>query len=149
MRYLDVMAWIDSDASRAFAFQVATQARGTTTVAQLESVTRQAMAGSVDPRAAAVASKNLTWLASVYNRKLYGEQMRVDHRHGLAEDHLAVLKAIVGVGGSQHAANSVPARIAREDRPAIEGQFRSTPDAERQPVQRSAQPIDRSDLLDV
>jgi hypothetical protein len=94
VRYLDVMRWIESDPERSFAFDLATRARGTTTVAQLESVSRQALNGTVDPRAAAVASKNLQWLAGVFDRKRYGEQMRIDHKHGLAGDHLSVLKQL-------------------------------------------------------
>jgi hypothetical protein len=164
VRYLDVMRWIEADPERSFAFDLATRARGTTTVAQLESVSRQALHGTVDPRAAAVASKNLQWLAGVFDRKKYGEQMRVDHKHGFSADHLATLKALaqgvsvqrveheaprVSADGFQHAPQSAHARIAREAAPVIDGQFRSVPDPERQAAAPSAQVLDEAELFGI
>jgi hypothetical protein len=133
VRYMDVMRWIDEDPARTFAFDLATKARGAMTVDQLENVTRMAVAGAVDPRAAAVASKNYQWLAGVYDRRRFGEQMRIDHKHGLAGDHLSVLKKLhadsvaaiehqpnelqrePGIGGAREAQGglrSVPARAS-------------------------------------
>jgi hypothetical protein len=145
VRYMDVMRWIDDDPTRAFSFELATKARGAQTVQQLESVTRMAIAGAVDPRAAAVASKNMQWLAGVYDRKRYGEQMRVDHKHGFSADHLAALKALAspagetlavvsesrnGVNGFQSAPHSVPAltRDARATPLPIDAEFRQVAD---------------------
>lgn len=157
VRYMDVMRWIESDPARAFAFDLATKARGAQTVQQLEGVTRMAIAGAVDPRAAAVASKNLQWLAAVYDRKKFGEQMRVDHRHGFAADHLAALKALAngdgtlgdvrvepgearsGVNGFQSAprVSPAPVRVTREGAPTIDAEFRQVaPSAAQRDAQR-------------
>jgi hypothetical protein len=165
VRYLDVVHWLEADPSRAIAYDIATKARGTATVAQLESVTRQAMHGTVDPRAAAVASKNLQWLAGVYDRKRYGEQMRVDHKHGFSADHLATLKALaqgvsvqrveqdaprVSASGFQHAPQFAHVRDMREEAaPVIDGQFRSVPDPERQGAAPSAQVLDEAELFGI
>lgn len=126
VRYMDVMRWIESDPSRAFGYDLATKARGAQTVAQLEGVTRMAIAGAVDPRAAAVASKNLQWLAGVYDRKKFGEQTRVDHRHTFSADHLATLKQLGGADGSQHAPQGSPTqvRVTREAPVALDAEFR-------------------------
>jgi hypothetical protein len=172
VRYMDVMRWIEDDPNRAFAFELATKARGAQTVQQLEGVTRMAIAGTVDPRAAAVASKNMQWLASVYDRKKFGEQMRVDHKHGFSADHLATLKALassvsvqridqfgaegdmrsvprVSADGFQHAPQSALA-LARVARPAvIDAQFRSVPDPERQAAAPNAQVLDEAELFGI
>lgn len=156
------MRWIDDDPTRVFAFDLATRARGAQTVQQLEGVTKMAIAGAVDPRAAAVASKNLQWLAGVYDRKKFGEQMRVDHKHGFSAEHLATLKAIasgtrgaqgdarIGVDGFQHAALPGPRTgDTREASPVIDGQFRSVPDPERQGAAPSAQVLDDAERLGI
>lgn len=132
VRYTSIMQWLVCDPERHSQYELALAARGTTTIAQLEEVIAQTIDGTKDPRICAAIAKPLQWLAGVYDRKRYGEQVRVDVKHSLAEDHLEALKGLVTLHQrSDVTLSRAPAQLA-----PIDAEFLAI-----------AAPLDLSDLL--
>jgi hypothetical protein len=123
--FLAVHAWINDGGERQRAYELACAARGTSTVSQLEAIISRTIAGELDPRRAAVAEKGLKWLASVYDRRRYGEQTQVNVKHSLSDDHLAALRGMVDVRQPQSAAPISPVREALP--PPIDAEFSIAP----------------------
>lgn len=97
IRYTAVAAWLEADPDRNAQYQLALKARGAVTVAQLQDVIKRTVSGELDPRRAAVVTKPLQWLASVMDRKQFGEQQTLNVKHSLADEHLAALKQVITV----------------------------------------------------
>ena len=141
-----LVAWINEDSERERAYDAAMKVRGTTTVTQLESVLRRTVAGELDPRRAAVAAKGYQWLASVLDRRRYGEQTQVNVKHSISDEHLSALRGMVEVRQPQSAAPQLALASAsnlNDLSPPIDAEFSVAPaQPEAQRVDQAPQPHD-------